>query len=50
MNILEYCYYNKYYNIMNNIYKEIKEQYKNEDFLEYCKNNDFNGVYINIRN
>ena len=50
MTILEYCYYSKYINIMNFIYREIKHKYKNEDFLEHCKTNNFVGVYINIRN
>ena len=50
MNILEYCYYSQYFHILNFIYTQIKHQYKNEDFMKHCKENNFTGVYINIKN
>ena len=50
MTILEYCYYYKYFHILNFIYTQLKDKYNNNEFLLYCKTNNFTGVYINIRN
>ena len=49
--LLEFCYHNKHNEILKIIYeKKLIHMYENKKFLDYCKKDNFAGVFTCIMN
>ena len=49
--MLEFCYTKNHRNIIDYAYDRfLKNSYKTEKYLEYCKIGDFEGVLVCLRN
>ena len=51
MTLLEYCYYHHHIRILDFAYNtQLKNMYKNEEYMENCGNGNFRGLFTCIKN
>ena len=48
--MIEICYFSKYKKVLNFLFNKLKKKHNSKDFLLNCQNNNFEAVYVNLKN